>query len=65
MAEEAYGLANASLSTSGVLIHVGQDARQRYKFDDRFERVWHRWLRYTFKSWHTDSLQLSVPWGLT
>jgi hypothetical protein len=26
--------------------------------DDRFDRVWHRWLRYGLKGWHTQSIRL-------
>lgn len=51
--------------TSQVLISVGQRLLdQGYKFDDRMDRVWHRWLRYGFKSWHTNSLRLTSPGGV-
>lgn len=53
------------LPTSHVLIAAGQKLiDQGYKLDDRFERVWHRWLRYGFKSWHTNSLRLLSPGGI-
>lgn len=26
--------------------------------DDRFDRVWHRWLKYGLKGWHTQSIRL-------
>jgi hypothetical protein len=29
-----------------------------YTLDDRFDRVWHRWLRYGTKKWHTNSIRL-------
>lgn len=35
-----------------------------YKLDDRFDRVWKRWLRYGFKSWHTNSMRLHSPGGV-
>jgi len=35
-----------------------------YKLDDRFSRVWVRWLRYGFKSWHTNSMRLHSPGGV-
>lgn len=37
---------------------------QGYKLDDRFSRVWERWLRYGFKSWHTNSIRLHSPGGI-
>jgi len=51
--------------TPQVLISTGQKLLgQGYKFDDRFDRVWHRWLRYGFKTWHTNSLRLTSPTGI-
>jgi len=32
-----------------------------YTLDNRFERVWHRWLRMGFKTWHTNSIRLHSP----
>lgn len=71
VAEEAYGMANAHSDidlfcpTSGVLLTTGQKMLDEgYKFDDRMERVWHRWLRYGFKTWHTNSLRLVSPMGV-
>ena len=71
VAEETYGLSNAHhdvdlfVPTGNVLISVGQKLLDcGYKFDDRFERVWHRWLHYGFKSWHTNSLRLHSPGGI-
>ena len=29
-----------------------------FKLDDRFSRVWARWLKYGFKGWHTNSIKL-------
>lgn len=35
-----------------------------FTLDDRFARVWIRWLRYGFKKWHTNSIKLVGPWGV-
>lgn len=71
VAEHAYGKSNAHSDvdlfcpTPQVLISVGQKLLDAgYKFDDRFDRVWHRWLRYGFKTWHTNSLRLVSPGGM-
>lgn len=71
VAEEVYGLSNAHhdvdlfCPTSHVLISTGQKLiDQGYTLDDRFSRVWVRWLRYGFKSWHTNSLRLHSPDGI-
>lgn len=48
-----------SLMTSGQrLLSVG------YTFAPRFDRVWHRWVRYGFNNWHTNSLRLNSPAGV-
>jgi hypothetical protein len=53
------------MPTSHTLIAAGQRLLdQGYKLDDRFSRVWVRWLRYGFKSWHTNSLRLHSPGGI-
>lgn len=40
------------VSTIQTLLNHG------YTVDDRFSRVWHRWLRYGLKGWHTNSMRL-------
>lgn len=40
------------ISTVETLLHHG------YTMDDRFSRVWHRWLKYGLKGWHTNSMRL-------
>lgn len=51
--------------TPQVLIAVGQKMLcNNYKLDDKFSRVWQRWIRYGFKTWHTNSLRLESPSGL-
>lgn len=71
VAEDAYGLTNAHSDvdlfcpTSQVLISLGQKLLDNgYTFGDRFDRVWARWMRYGFKSWHTNSLRLISPHGI-
>jgi len=71
VASETYGKVNAHhdvdlfCPTGNVLISVGQKLLcNGYKLDDRFERVWQRWLRYGFKTWHTNSLRLHSPSGV-
>lgn len=71
VAEHTYGMSNAHhdvdlfCPTSQVLIASGQKLLDNgYTFDDRFERVWVRWLRYGFKTWHTNSLRLFSPGGI-
>lgn len=71
VAEHAYGKVNAHSDvdlfcpTAQVLIAVGQKLIDSgYKMDDRFDRVWHRWLKYGFKTWHTNSLRLHSPGGM-
>lgn len=71
VAEDVHGLTDAHsdvdlfcptgevlISTTRMLLDQG------YTLDDRFERVWARWLRYGFKSWHTNSLRLMSPTGI-
>jgi hypothetical protein len=71
VAEETYGKTNAHSDvdlfcpTDQVLIAVGQKLLcNGYKLDDRYDRVWQRWLRYGFKKWHTNSLRLMSPTGV-
>jgi len=53
------------MPTSHTLVAAAQRLLlQGYKLDDRFSRVWERWLRYGFKSWHTNSLRLHSPGGV-
>jgi hypothetical protein len=71
VAEQAYGMSNAHSDVDlfcpneHVLVATGQKLLcNGYTFDDRFERVWVRWLRYGFKTWHTNSLRLLSPTGV-
>jgi hypothetical protein len=70
VAEHTYGKVNAHSDvdlfcpTPQVLVAVGQRLLcNGYTLDDRFVRVWARWLRYGFKTWHTNSLRLESPQG--
>lgn len=72
VAEQTYGMIAGSHSdvdlfcpTSQVLIATGQKLLCKgYTLDDRFDRVWARWLRYGFKAWHTNSLRMFSPGGI-
>jgi len=46
----------ALISTTGSLVDRG------YLFDDRFERVWSRWLSHGLRGWHTNSMKLLDPY---
>lgn len=35
-----------------------------FQLEDRFARVWERWLRYGFRNWHTNSIKFHDPSGL-
>ena len=71
VAEVTYNKTNAHSDvdlfcpTSQVLVTTGQKLLDNgYTLDDRFTRVWARWLRYGFKSWHTNSLRMHSPSGI-
>lgn len=67
VAAETYGLndyhdVDLFCPTQQVFISLGAKLQmQGFKPDDRMERSWHRWLRYGFKSWHTNSFKLNDP----
>jgi hypothetical protein len=70
VAEDEYNLIGAHSDvdlfcpTGNVLVAVAQKLiGQGYTLDDRMERTWFRWLRYGFKTWHTNSLRLMSPGG--
>ena len=71
VAEDVYGLTNAHddadlfVPSPQALISIGQHLIDAgYTLDSRFERVWHRWLKYGFNNWHTNSLKLEGPGGV-
>ena len=70
VAADTYGIGDYNdvdifCPTQQVLISIGQFLIDNgYKLDDRFSRVWERWLRYGMKSWHTNSLRLMSPGGI-
>jgi hypothetical protein len=70
VAAETYGLTgyhdvDLFCPTPQVFISLGAKLQmQGFKVDDRMERAWHRWLRYGFKSWHTNSFKLHDPNGV-
>lgn len=51
--------------TDYALIAIIQKLQHHgYQVDQRFERVWQRWLRFGLKGWHTNSLKLISPEGV-
>jgi hypothetical protein len=55
----AFGDVDLFTPSMNVLISTVQIMLDRgYTLDDRFDRVWHRWLRYGTKKWHTNSIRL-------
>lgn len=65
MGPNAYHDVDLFCPTGNVLISTGQKMLDSgYTFDTRFDRVWARWLRYGFKTWHTNSLRLISPSGI-
>ena len=71
LAEYTYGKSDAHhdvdlfCPTSQVLVSTIQKLLDNgYTFADRFDRVWVRWLKYGFKSWHTNSMRLYDPSGM-
>lgn len=70
VAAEAYDLPHAwndvdlFCPTDHVLIATIQKLlHEDFKLDEKFERVWQRWLRYGFKKWHTNSIRMHSPSG--
>jgi hypothetical protein len=54
-----YGDVDLFTPTQQVLISTVQLMLDNgYTLDDRFDRVWHRWLRYGLRGWHTNSIRL-------
>lgn len=70
VAAETYGLTgyhdvDLFCPTPQVFISLGTKLQmQGFKVEDRMARSWHRWLRYGFKSWHTNSFKLFDPNGI-
>jgi hypothetical protein len=71
VAEEAYGLTNAHddadmfcASSQSLIAAVQRQLNAGYELNDRFSRVWARWLRYGFNKWHTNSIKLTSPTGI-
>ena len=54
-----FGDLDVFVPTQQVLVSTIQTLLNNgYTIDDRFERVWHRWLKYGLKGWHTNSMRL-------
>jgi hypothetical protein len=62
---DGYSDLDVFVPTEQVLISTIQTLLNNgYVTDDRFSRVWERWLRYGTKSWHTNSMKLESLNGL-
>lgn len=68
VAEHEYGKSNAHTDVdifcpTDTMIMVASQKLidQGYVPADRFDRVWHRWKRYGFNGWHTNSMKLMSP----
>lgn len=71
VAAQAHGLVDGYsdldvfVPTEQVLVSTIQTLLNHgYVMDDRFSRVWERWLRYGFKGWHTNSMKMENLSGL-
>lgn len=71
VAEHTYGKTNSHTDVdlfcpnAFVLIATAQRLLdQGFKFGDRFDRVWARWMKYGMGTWHTNSLKLFSPGGI-
>lgn len=60
-----YGDVDVFVPTQQVLISVIQSLLERgYVLEERFDRVWYRWLRYGLKGWHTNSMRMQSLRGV-
>lgn len=59
---DAYDDVDVFCATPHSLIAAAQKLQNAgFKLEDRMQRVWHRWLKYGTKNWHTNSLKLELP----
>ena len=62
---DGYSDLDVFVPTEQVLISTIQTLLNNgYAMDDRFSRVWERWLRYGFKGWHTNSMKMESLQGV-
>ena len=60
VADTAYNDVDAFMGTGEALIAgATRLLGNGFILDDRYQRVFHRWLKYGFKDWHTNSLPLT------
>lgn len=61
----AFDDADVFCPTDTSLIAAGERLQGHgFTLNDRFSRVWARWLKQGFKGWHTNSIKLTSPSGL-
>lgn len=57
--DHAYSDVDVFCASSQAIVAATQRLLARgFTFDDRFERVWERWLRFGFNGWHTNSIKM-------
>lgn len=71
VAEETYGLAGAHddadifcASEQALFVGVTKLLGAGFTFDQKFERVWQRWIRNGLRGWHTNSIKLHSSSGI-
>jgi len=71
VAEETYGLSNAHddadifcASEQALFVGVTRLLAAGFTFDQKFERVWQRWVRQGLRGWHTNSIKLHSASGI-
>ena len=59
ISDTAFSDVDVFCATDHSLISAVQKLLSRgYTLDDRFQRIWQRWLRFGFNGWHTNSIKL-------
>lgn len=51
-------------SEQTLMVAIQRMLAEGFTFNDRFERVWDRWLKFGFNNWHTNSMKLEGPKSL-
>ena len=62
ISDEAYDDVDVFCASINALVtSVNKLEAQGFEMNDRFKRVFHRWMKYGTKSWHTNSIKLTHP----
>lgn len=64
--DDAFSDVDIFCPTQQVLVYIVTKLQAAgFSFgDEKFARVWHRWLRYGMKNWHTNSMRMLSPHGV-